>query len=126
MNINKKGGLAMWPAPLFYLYSFTLINKKTSSMKKLILLALVFWGSLTYAQEKITIDNIWDLPMVSNPVASPDGNMVLYNLTQIDLENNTGHSTLYVLDIQNNERTELTDRRQRSQMVAGWPAHCLP
>jgi dipeptidyl aminopeptidase/acylaminoacyl peptidase len=109
MNINKKGGLAMWPAPLFYLYSFTLINKKTSSMKKLILLALVFWGSLTYAQEKITIDNIWDLPMVSNPVASPDGNMVLYNLTQIDLENNTGHSTLYLLDIQNNEQTELAE-----------------
>ncbi len=77
-------------------------------MKKLILLIVMIWGGLTYAQEKITLKNIWELPNVSSPVVSPDGNLVLYNLILTDLENNTGHSTLYLLNVQTNQRMELT------------------
>lgn len=76
-------------------------------MKKIILLTVMCWAAYTYAQEKITLNNIWELPSVSSPVASPDGNLILYNVTLTDLENNTGHSTLYLLDIQANQRVEL-------------------
>lgn len=76
-------------------------------MKKLILLVMMIWASCTIAQEKITLDNIWELPSVSSPVASPDGQLILYNVYQTDLANNTSKGTLYLLDISTNDRTEL-------------------
>ena len=77
-------------------------------MKKFILFVIMTCTGSLYAQQNITVDNIWDLPSVSSPVASPDGNLIVYSLRLTDLENNTAHSTLYLLDIQNNQKTELT------------------
>ncbi len=76
-------------------------------MKKLILFAVMLWASYALAQEKITVDNIWELPSVSNPMVSPDGQLILYNVFQTDLENNTTTGILYVMDWNSGRTVEL-------------------
>ncbi len=77
-------------------------------MKKYTLLIMMIWAGTIFAQEKISLDNIWDLPSVSSPIPSPNGQLILYSVSQTDLENNTGRSILYVMEVASKKYSELT------------------
>lgn len=77
-------------------------------MRFLLLFSLTFAFGISHAQQPVTLDNIWALPQVSNPVLSPDGQGLLYTITRTDLEQNKRVSQLIYLDLESLRRSELT------------------
>ncbi len=63
----------------------------------------------TYSQKRpITVDDLWSVKRISNPVVSPDGKWVAYVLTSYDMENNRGQRDIYLVSIDGKETKQLT------------------
>lgn len=65
-------------------------------------------ASLSVAQNKVTLENLRDLPNVGSPALSPDGKFLLYTVSIQDVKNNTYQSKLMVLNVESNDKAELT------------------
>ncbi|MCB9230505.1 MAG: S9 family peptidase [Bacteroidia bacterium] len=75
-------------------------------MKKLILLSLLAGLYMTAtAQAKLTPELLWKLGRVSEALPSPDGQYVLYGVSQYDLAQNKGNRDLYILPIAGQKST---------------------
>lgn len=77
-------------------------------MKYFTFLLLTFHFLILGAQEKpMDLSSFRTLPMVGSPVVSPDGQYLLYTLTNTDLAANTYRSRLFVLNIASDRSFEL-------------------
>lgn len=51
----------------------------------------------TFAQQKLTPETLWQLGRVGNPVLSPDGKQLLYEVKTYSVEANKGTTTVYLM-----------------------------
>ena len=72
-------------------------------LSSLICLISVF----AFAQQKVSLESLRELPQVGNPVISPEGTHLLYTVTKTLFEENKRQSTLYLLDLSSNDKTQL-------------------
>lgn len=77
-------------------------------MKFRLLIPLLFITSVAFAQSKVTVENLRNLPSIGSPALSPDGQYVLFTVSGQDFDNNTYDTKLMVLNLENNNKTELT------------------
>jgi Tol biopolymer transport system component len=57
--------------------------------------------------QNISLESLRDLPSVSGGVLSPDGNSLIYTVSVTDIERNSRRSMVYLLNLSNNQKTEL-------------------
>lgn len=69
----------------------------------------VFCAALA-AQDRLSPELLWKLRRVSDPQPSPDGKHLLYGVRTYELEENSGHTQLYLLDLADNSRKQLTSQ----------------
>ncbi|UKN03363.1 S9 family peptidase [Paracrocinitomix mangrovi] len=65
-------------------------------MRNLFTLLAVIFVSLTFAQDRMTPELLWDLKRVGGPQVSPDGKKLMYSIRKYDLKNNKSSSDLFV------------------------------
>jgi dipeptidyl aminopeptidase/acylaminoacyl peptidase len=78
--------------------------KKTLTLLSLI---LILWPGIQ-ANEPFSAELMWALGRVSEAQVSPDGEMVLYGITNYDIQENKGKRNLYVLPVTGGESRKLT------------------
>ncbi len=79
-------------------------------MKRPFLIFLYFISILAVvrAQGPVTVEALRDLPRVSSPALSPDGNWLLFTVSRMLIEENRYVSKLMLLELENQRLTELT------------------
>ncbi|MFN7118844.1 MAG: prolyl oligopeptidase family serine peptidase [Saprospiraceae bacterium] len=77
-------------------------------MKFIPIIACLLAFSVAFAQNKVTLENLRELPNVGSPMLSPDEKFVLYTVSTQDFENNTTRSKLMIINTESNDKTELT------------------
>ena len=84
-------------------------------------LVLAFFASVffSFGQETLTPELLWKLNRLSGGKVSPDGKKVLYQLTNFNMEANSGNTDLYVLDLATGNSTQLTTTPTH-EMEATW------
>ncbi len=80
-------------------------------------LAAVLPGQDSGAQ-RLTPELLWQLRRVSDPKPDPTGQYLLYAVRTYDIDENSGTTQLYLLDLRKNERRQLTT--QGSNFSACW------
>lgn len=79
-------------------------------MKKYFFLFLTLtFSTLTFSQNVLTAEKLWELGRVSLNDISPDGQTVLFGLRHYDLEANSGSSDLYAVSMSGGKAIQLTD-----------------
>lgn len=67
-------------------------------MKKLFITLLsLFMLHQTFAQQKLTPETLWQIGRVGNPVLSPDGKTLLFEVKKYDVPTNRGNNTVYTM-----------------------------
>ena len=65
--------------------------------------------SLVYAQDKLEAETLWKLGRVSEPKVSPDGKLIVYNITRYDVDANKGNNDLWLIESKGSEAKQLTN-----------------
>lgn len=78
-------------------------------MKKLLLLTTVLISQCVYAQNKMEPETLWKFGRVAEPKVSPDGKMVVYQMTTYKIEDNKGNTDLWVVPVMNGSPKRLTN-----------------
>lgn len=71
-------------------------------MKRILILGIFFILTLSItAQQKraINVDDLWAMKRVGNVVVSPNGEQVAFSLTQYSMEDNSGQTDVYLMNI---------------------------
>jgi dipeptidyl aminopeptidase/acylaminoacyl peptidase len=71
------------------------------------------------AQEVMTPERLWEIPRVSGPAVSPDGQSVAYGVTRYDLTENRGSADLFLVPVSGGDPFRLTDT-PASEHSAAW------
>jgi len=67
-------------------------------MKWLALLALeLMWSGAFASTHPFTVDDMWSMQRVGKPVASPNGQYIVFDVLMPDMNTNKTHSNLYVI-----------------------------
>jgi len=74
---------------------------------------------LSLNSDRMTPEVLWAFGRVSEPVVSPDGNMVLYGVSYYSIEQNKGNRELYLVDFSGNEPKQIT-HSPKSEFNAIW------
>ena len=91
-----------------------------SSMKKILIIALVCWNPVLFAQDRLTPEKLWQFERVSDEQVSPDGEYVIYGVTRYDLKENKGHRDLFVKAVSGGETINLTENISASVYNGRW------
>lgn len=78
-------------------------------MKKIILLLLVFSGSLFAQNKTMTPELLWELGRVSLDAVSPDGKNFVYGVTRYNIDTNRSNRDLYLMSVEGGEAKQLTN-----------------
>jgi dipeptidyl aminopeptidase/acylaminoacyl peptidase len=89
-------------------------------MKKL-LTAFLLVSLFANAQEKLTPELLWKLGRVGNPVVSPDGKTVIYEVKRYDLAANKGTNFIYSITPSGGTPVQLSDEKDNAQDVKWRP-----
>ena len=81
----------------------------------LLVIALSFSVTALHAQktDRMSPENLWKISRVSGGVLSPDGQWMVYGLTDYDIEENKGESDLYLTHLEDGTTRQLTDLEGR-------------
>lgn len=79
--------------------------------KSVLGLTLAFSSIAGFAQERMSPELLWELGRVGGEVVSPDGNTVVYGVTNYDLDKNGGERNLYAVPVAGGEVHQLTEMR---------------
>lgn len=80
-------------------------------MKKCFVIATLLMSVLVgAAQEKraMTAKDLWAMKRIGNVILSPDGKWLVYEVSEYDIEKNSGNTDLWLLDTQGGEPRRLT------------------
>lgn len=77
--------------------------------KGLIVVFVALLSVVTYAQNRMTPELLWDLKRVSNIQVSPDNSTVLFSVKEYDLNLNKGENNLYTVPVNGGEVTKVTN-----------------
>jgi dipeptidyl aminopeptidase/acylaminoacyl peptidase len=90
-------------------------NKKINNMKKLIYslllvpIAIGISSSLSFAQNVMTPELLWQLGRVSGECLTPDGKNVIYGVRYYDMQANKGSGNLYSVPVAGGEPKQITN-----------------
>src|SRR6516165_7484723 len=89
-----------------------------------VLLILFVGPSVVFAEGKrpVQIDDLFRFKRVSDPQISPDGKLVVYVLTTVDLDGNKTSSILWLADIEKGEQRQLTNTTKKDRHPR-WSPH---
>ncbi|HDZ11558.1 MAG TPA: S9 family peptidase, partial [Bacteroidetes bacterium] len=75
----------------------------------LVVLLLMFVPSIFSAQKRaMTVEDMWSMGRVSQPVLSPDGKRIVYAVTTYSMKENKGNSDLYMIPSGGGKAIQLT------------------
>jgi dipeptidyl aminopeptidase/acylaminoacyl peptidase len=84
------------------------MNYRIISYSLLLAIFLVLAGTLQMvAQHRLTAERMLEIGRVGSPVVSPDGSYVLYTVTRMDTESNSGSTTIWIQSRTGGEAREL-------------------
>lgn len=76
-------------------------------MKGFTFILFVLMAGLTYAQQHFGAEDLWKLERIGGMSISPDESSILYHVTKIDVKENKGASSSYLLDLKSGESKPL-------------------
>lgn len=77
--------------------------------KGIILLFVSVVTIVSYAQNRMTPELLWDLKRVSNIQVSPDNTLILFSIKEYDLKSNNGENNLYTVPVDGGDITKITN-----------------
>lgn len=86
---------------------------------RIVLSAIFLTSFISLSQNVLTPEILLNLKRLSGGKVSPDGKKVLFEVNQIDMENNRGNVDLYVYDLATNQSVQLT-KTPFSEMETHW------
>jgi dipeptidyl aminopeptidase/acylaminoacyl peptidase len=75
-------------------------------MKRILLLVLSFavtFGVVAQQKRAINVDDLWAMKRVGSITVSPNGEQIAFSLTQYSMENNSGQTDIYLMNIDGSE-----------------------
>lgn len=79
-------------------------------MKKILILsAAVLLSQGTFAQNKLEPETLWKFGRVAEPKVSPDGKMLVYQVTTYKVEDNKGNTDLWVVPVTGGNPKQVTN-----------------
>lgn len=61
------------------------------------------------AQDKMQAETLWKFGRVSEPKVSPNGKLIVYNVTRYNVSDNRGNNDLWVVDIKGGDAKQITN-----------------
>ncbi len=89
-------------------------------MKKIIFLLLVF-PFFVMAQNKLTVEKLWQMGRLSDPQISPDGKTLIYGVRTYDVKANKGNNIIYAINTGSGEPVALTDVKNNASAARFTP-----
>jgi dipeptidyl aminopeptidase/acylaminoacyl peptidase len=78
-------------------------------MRKLLLIAFTVISTFANAQERMQAETLWKFGRVSEPKVSPNGKLIVYNVTRYNVSENKGNNDLWLVDINGKDAVQLTN-----------------
>lgn len=78
-------------------------------MKKIIFIFTLLVTTLTFAQNRMTPELLWDLKRISNIQVSPDQTQILFSIKTYDLKSNNGESNLFTISVNGENLKQITN-----------------
>jgi dipeptidyl aminopeptidase/acylaminoacyl peptidase len=78
-------------------------------MRKLLLIAFTVISTFANAQERMQAETLWKFGRVSEPKVSPNGRLIVYNVTRYNVSENKGNNDLWLVDINGKDAVQLTN-----------------
>lgn len=78
-------------------------------MRKILVIALSLSSLFSYAQEQLKPETLWKFGRVSEPKVSPNGKLIVYNVTRFNVSENKGNNDLWLVDINGSNIKQLTN-----------------
>lgn len=77
-------------------------------MKKILFISAIIFGHTVYAQNKLEPETLWKFGRVAEPKVSPDGKMIVYQITTYKVEENKGNTDLWTVPVNGGKPKQLT------------------
>ncbi|WP_026473704.1 S9 family peptidase [Alkaliflexus imshenetskii] len=81
--------------------------KKASTLALLLMIMTPFWLAAT-EQKPITAENLWEVKRVGAPVASPDGKLTVFTVTEFSIGDNNSKTHLHLMDNESGAIKQIT------------------
>jgi dipeptidyl aminopeptidase/acylaminoacyl peptidase len=78
-------------------------------MRKLLLIAFTVSSIFANAQNKMQAETLWKFGRVSEPKVSPNGKLIVYNVTRYNVSENKGNNDLWLVGINGKDEIQLTN-----------------
>lgn len=88
--------------------------------KSIIFLFLALFGLSVFGQKRLTPELLWELDRVGAPVASPDGSMIAFTISDYTLKDNRGRTDIYIMSATGGEPKKLTGLLESSCWEPEW------
>ena len=88
-------------------------------MKLVFTVLAVVFATISYSQDLLTPEKLWEMVRVSAPKISPNGKYMLYSQTTYDVAANKGNADLYIQTLDTREIIQLTNT-SFSEYEAQW------
>lgn len=90
---------------------------KLTALMLLCFFLFCFSGNGSAQQETFTATHMWQMQRVSAMDVSPDGNFAVFTITTYDIESDDSSTDIFLLDINNSEKRQLTFTGKESNPV---------
>ena len=88
-------------------------------MKKFFIISAMLLGQTVFAQNKMQPETLWKFGRVAEPKVSPDGKLVVYQITNYKVEDNKGNTDLWIVPVNGGTPKQLTST-PHSENSARW------